>query len=276
MDTKEAPRDRVLRLSKIYYDHRAKYYDLFVQRQRSDPSTSKELDFLEGAFRSDATRHVKCVLDVACGGGRHVVGLAQRGYRCVGYDLSQERVDVAKARVARAGVSVELRTGEASKLAPKGKFDAVLALYILFLLPSDDDVQKCLARIHKQLLPGGVLVCNHFNPFSKGKNYLMEAWRSGHFYSESRAPGIRITEIERLTDLDAVKGVVWSDDMTVIEAPDGRHVFRDKERMRLLTYWDFMRYLRDSGFSSIRSYPDWNLKPRRNPKAEQIVFVARK
>jgi len=64
--------------------------------------------------------------------------------------------------------------------------------------------------------------------------------------------------------------------MSVIEAPDGRHVFRDKERMRLLTYWDFTRYLRDSGFSSIRSYPDWNLKPRRNPKAEQIVFVARK
>jgi len=276
MGSEETSRDKVLHLSKIYYDHRAKYYDLFVQRQRSDPSTTKELDFLEGVFRADATRQVRRVLDIACGGGRHVVGLAQRGFRCVGYDLSRERIDVAKARAVRAGVSVELKTGEASKLAPKGKFDAVLALYILFLLPSDDDLQKCLARIHKQLLPGGVLVCNHFNPFSKGKNYLMEAWRSGHFYSESRAPGIRITEIEGLTDYDAVKGVVWSDDMTVIEAPDGRHVFRDRERMRLLTYWDLKRYLGDSGFKTVRSYPDWNLKPKRKPKAEQIVFVARK
>jgi SAM-dependent methyltransferase len=276
MESGETSRDKVLHSSKSYYDHLAKYYDLFAQRKRSDPSTSKELDFLEGVFKTDATRPVRRVLDVACGGGRHVVGLSQRGYRCVGYDLSQERIAAARARTARAGVSVELKRGDASRLAPGKKFDAVLALYILFLLPSDDDLLKCLAQVHKQLRPGGVLVCNHFNPFFAGKNSLMEYLMSGRNFSESRAPGIRITEIGRLVDFDPVQGVAWNEDTTAIEAPDGRHIFRDRERIRFLTYWDLARYLRDSGFTAIRYYPDWNLKPRTNPKAEQIVFVARR
>jgi 2-polyprenyl-3-methyl-5-hydroxy-6-metoxy-1,4-benzoquinol methylase len=276
MASGETAREKVLRSSENYYGHRARYYDLLVQRRRSDKGTSSELDFLEGVFRADAARPVRRVLDVACGGGRHVVGLAQRGYKCVGYDLSQERIEVAKARAARAAVSVELKRGDASRLGAGGKYDAVLALYILFLLPSDDDLQKCLASIHKQLHPGGVLVCNHFNPFSVSKESLMEHVRSGRIFSESRAPGIRITEIGRITDYDPVQGVSWSEDTTVIEAPDGRHVFRDRERMRFLTHWDLTRYLRDSGFSDIRSYPDWNLKPIRKPKAEQIVFVARR
>jgi 2-polyprenyl-3-methyl-5-hydroxy-6-metoxy-1,4-benzoquinol methylase len=90
-------RNQVLRLSKQYYSRRAYYLDLLSQRRPADKGTSRELSFLEFAFKKKATRRVPQVLDVACGGGRHVVGLAQRGYQCTGQDFTPERVDITKA-----------------------------------------------------------------------------------------------------------------------------------------------------------------------------------
>ncbi len=71
-------RQAVLRSSRSYYANRAYYLDLFAERQRRDPAADRELDILEYAFRTHAQRRVRRVLDVACGGGRHVVGSSGR------------------------------------------------------------------------------------------------------------------------------------------------------------------------------------------------------
>jgi 2-polyprenyl-3-methyl-5-hydroxy-6-metoxy-1,4-benzoquinol methylase len=276
LKSSKAARSQVLRSSERYYSRRAGYYDLLAQRRRSDKETPLEVAFLEHAFRTRATHPVKTVLDIACGGGRHIVGLAQRGYQCTGYDLARERIDAARTRAGRAGVSLELRQGDATKLHPARRFDAVLALYILFLLPSDEDVKRCLVQIHNLLLPGGVVVCNYFNPFPMGESSFTELLKQGRTVEESYAPGIRITEIARLRDYDPVHGVAWIDETTFVEAPDGRHVFRDKERIRFFTYWDLARYLQEAGFKDTWFYPDWKQKPARKPKAKQVVLVARR
>ena len=205
-----------------------------------------------------------------------MVGLAKRGYKCTGYDLTPERVEMAKARAKRAGISVELKQGDATKLPKDRKFDAILALYILFLLPSDEDVKSCLRQIRNSLLPGGIIVCNFYNPFTTGKHWMVDAIRQGHTLDESRVPGIRITEIGRLNHYDPVRGIASIDETTIVEAADGRHLFRDREHFRLLTYWDLTRYLNDTGFKAIEAYSDWDVKPKKKPKAEQIVLVARR
>ncbi len=204
------------------------------------------------------------------------MGLAERGYKCTGYDLTLERVEAAKARARRARVSVELKQGDATNLPRNRKFDAVIALYILFLLPDDEHVKGALRRIRDLLSPRGVLVCNYYNPFTTGKTWLSEVMKRNNRIDEARAPGIRITDIEKLAQFDPVQGVAWVDETSVIEVPKGRHVFRDRERVRLFTYWDLMRYLGDAGFKEIESYPDWEQKQKKKPKAEQVVFVARK
>jgi SAM-dependent methyltransferase len=234
-----------------------------------------ELDFLEYAFRANATRRVSDVLDVACGNGRHVIGLARRGYRCTGQDYTPERVQVAKARVHREGLSVKLSQGDATKLAYENEFDAVLALYILFLLPDDDDVQKCLRKIHRGLRSGGVMICNVFNPISE-QAYMRMGYHEGYHVQETRARGIRCIDMDRVEDFDKVRGVTWWEETSVIEASDGTHVFRDRERTRLFTYWDILHYLQGAGFTEIKCYPDWKIKSPKKPKADWLVFVARK
>lgn len=269
-------REAVLKASRSYYAHRAYYGDILAQHlHRLAETTNRELDFLEHAFHT-ASHPAKDVLDVACGGGRHIVGLAHRGYRCAGQDYTPERVEITKARAKREGVSVTLRQGDATGLNYQNRFDAALALNILFLLPDDDDVLRCLSGIHRALRQGGVLVCNIFNPFYTDKGEFSDLLFRGIHVDEVRASDVRFTSVNRLESFDRIHGVAWIQETSIIEAPDGKHIFRDKERIRLLTYWDILHYLRTAGFTKIECYPDMKAKPPRNPKAEELAFIARK
>jgi len=277
MDNLRSTRDSVLKASRSYYAHRAYYEDLVVQRDpRASKVTKREIDFLEHAFRTHANRPVREVLDVACGGGRHVVGLAHRGYRCTGQDYTPERVEIARARAKREGVSLAVSRGEAAKLKYHNEFDAVIALNILFLLPSDEDVQKCLRQVHRALRRGGVLVCNIDNPFCRANGWLSELLREGSSVGESRVPGIRLASIQRLRSFDPIRGIGWVHETKVIETPEDSHVFRDRERVRLFTFWDLTHYLGEAGFRDIHCLPDWNPRPIKKPQAEELVFVSRK
>jgi SAM-dependent methyltransferase len=272
MSQEQHSRDAVLKASRAYYAHRAYYEDLLDQGASTRARIRRELDFLESIFRAHATHQVKDVLDVACGNGRHIIGLARRGYRCIGSDYTPERVQTAKTRAHREHVSLKLSQGDATKLACENEFDATLALYILFLLPDDGDVQKCLRQIHRSLKPGGIMVCNIFNPLSERNQTHVQKYH----IQKTSARGIRCTDIDSVKDYDRVRGVTWWDETSVIEAPDGTHVFRDHERIRLFTYWETLHYLQTAGFKEIKCYPDWKTKPSRKPRADQLVFVAQK
>jgi SAM-dependent methyltransferase len=278
MDRKENTRKTVLDASRAYYAHLAYYIDLLAQRNRRFAETTKgQLEFIEFAFKTHATHRVRDVLDVACGNGHHIIGLAHRGYHCTGQDYTPERVEIAKDKAKRERVSMKLLQGDATKLKYENAFDGVLALYILFLLPDDDDVLKCLRQTHQALKSGGILICNIGNPYSKRDDwYSLEGIHRGHNFQETRVPGMRYTSIDRVQDFDPVHGVAWWKETSIIEAPDGIHIFRDRERLRLFNYWDILHYLQVAGFKEIKCYPDWKMKPPKKPKAKELVFVSRK
>jgi SAM-dependent methyltransferase len=276
MGREKNTRETVLEASRAYYSHLAYYEDLLAQRASARANTKRELDFLEFAFSAHATRRISEVLDVACGNGRHIVELAHRGYRCTGLDYTPERVHIAKAGAKREGVSVKLSQGDATKLEYQNGFDAGLALYILFLLPNDDDVVNSLRQIHRALRSGGILICNIYNSLYAGKGWFSEVIHKGLHVEEAHARGARITTVCRLHDFDPIHGVAWDQETNIIEAPDGMHIFRDPERLRLFTYWDILRYLQAAGFKEIKCYPDWKIKPPRKPGGERLIFVSRK
>jgi len=272
MDRLENARKTVLKASRAYYAHLGYYEDLLVAE-----TTKRELDFLEFAFRTHATHRVRDVLDVACGSGRHVLGLAHCGYKCTGQDYTPEQVKIAQARAKRERVSMKLLHGDATRLKYEGEFDAVLALRILFLLPDDDSVLTCLRQVHRALKSGGIIVCNIANPFYDGENWFsLKSIQQGHYFNEARFPGMRCISIDRVQDFDPLHGVAWWEETHVIEAPDGVHIFRERERLRLFTYWDILHYLQAAGFKEIKCYPDWKTEPPKKPKAEWLVFVSRK
>jgi SAM-dependent methyltransferase len=190
--------------------------------------------------------------------------------------LHSEQAQITQARAKHEGASIKLLKGNATKLKYESEFDAVLALYILFLLPDDDSVLACLRQIHRALKSGGIMVCNIANPFYKGENWFSLKSIQGHYFREIRVPSMRYISIDRVQDFDPLHGVAWWQETHVIETPDGVHIFRERERLRLLTYWEILYYLQAAGFKEIKCYPDWKTKPPKKPKAEMLIFVSRK
>lgn len=273
MNRLESARKTVLKASRSYYAHLGYYEELTY----AESTNRRELDFFEFAFRTHAAHRVRDVFDVACGSGRHIIGLANRGYKCVGQDYTPEQVQIAKARARREGVSVKLLQGTAMRLKFENKFDAVLAVRILFLLPDDESVLTCLRQVHRSLKSGGIVVCNIANPFFDGENWFsLKSIQQGHYFNEISIPKMRFTSVDQIQDFDPLHGVAWWQETHIIETPEGTNVFREHERLRLLTYWDMLHYLQTTGFKQIKCYPDWETKLRKKPKAEWLVFVSRK
>jgi ubiquinone/menaquinone biosynthesis C-methylase UbiE len=105
------------------------------------------------------------VLDVGCGCGNLVTYLAQRhGCRAEGVDLSKERVEFARHRVAATGEDyqdrVAFRHGSATELPyPSGTFSHVVSQDALFLVP---DKPRSHAETLRVLRPGGIFACTDF------------------------------------------------------------------------------------------------------------------
>ena len=273
MDSSKNARKTTLEASRSYYAQLGYYEEL----TRPESVTKRELDFLEYAFLTHATHKVRDVLDVACGSGRHVLGLAHRGYQCVGQDYTPEQIQTAKARAKHDGLSIKLSQGDATKLKYRNKFDAALALYILFLLPDDDSIQTCLRQIHRALKPGGILVCNTANPYYNGESWFtLKSIHKGYYYNEDHAPNMRFISIDKVKKFDPLHGTAWWQETHIIQTPKTTKIYTEHEHYRLLTYWDTLHHLQTAGFKNNKCHPDWNTKPTKKPKTEWLAFVSQK
>ena len=104
----------------------------------------------------------RTVLDVCCGSGRHLAGLAALGYAVTGVER-----DPAVARAARAVAPRGARVvvGEANRLADlvAGPFGGVVSMWQSFGYGSSDKNAALLGAMAALLEPGGRLVLDVYN-----------------------------------------------------------------------------------------------------------------
>lgn len=94
-------------------------------------------------------------LDLACGEGRNAIWLATLGWDVVGVDFSGVAIERARERAEEAGVTVDLRVGDALTVDETGAFDLVVIAYLQ--LP--DDERRTLLRVAaRALVPGGTFL----------------------------------------------------------------------------------------------------------------------
>lgn len=118
--------------------------------------TTPEMTFTEVNFfeKSLALAPGASILDIPCGGGRHSIELARRGYRVVGFDISKEFLAIARRDAAAAGVAVEWHEGD-MKRPPDGPFDAVYCYGNSFGYLTHGDTVAFLAAVGRCVRPGG-------------------------------------------------------------------------------------------------------------------------
>ncbi|MEU3515158.1 class I SAM-dependent methyltransferase [Streptomyces sp. NPDC006654] len=137
-----------------FYDDLADEYHLIYADW--DAAMRRQGDALDGLIGQDNAS----VLDCSCGIGTQAIGLALRGHRVTGTDLSVR----AAARAAREAAhrNVPLRTAAADmRRLPfsDGRFDAVVcADNALPHLLTEQDVHAALADMRRVLRPAGLLL----------------------------------------------------------------------------------------------------------------------
>jgi ubiquinone/menaquinone biosynthesis C-methylase UbiE len=124
------------------------------------------------------------VLDVGCGCGNFLAGLARRsGCRGVGLDLSGERVAFAREKLAGEDLRVEFHQGSATRMPYADRtFSHVVSQDALCLVP---DKPRSHAEMHRVLRPGGILA---FSDFLQPKEEVSERART-HVYDRVRWKG---------------------------------------------------------------------------------------
>ena len=95
------------------------------------------------------------VLDLACGVGRHAIGMAKLGHRVTGVDFNARYLEIAAADAGAAGVQVEWRAGDMRELGDVRAFDAAYSYFTSFGYFSDDDNERVLAGVARAVRPGG-------------------------------------------------------------------------------------------------------------------------
>jgi 2-polyprenyl-3-methyl-5-hydroxy-6-metoxy-1,4-benzoquinol methylase len=66
------------------------------------------------------------VLDIGCGGGRHVMSFAKEGFNSYGIDFSKTAIDLAKLDAKENNLELNLKTGDILKTKYKKDFFAVI------------------------------------------------------------------------------------------------------------------------------------------------------
>jgi demethylmenaquinone methyltransferase/2-methoxy-6-polyprenyl-1,4-benzoquinol methylase len=119
----------------------------------------------------------KSILELACGTGILTFRLLARnpGARLTGVDITDDYLQVARAKHAQLGGDVEFRLGDAVTVpvADRGPFDAVVSCYI----PKYVDLDRLVAHLTPTVVPGGVLVLHDFTrPRGFVPRVLWRAW----------------------------------------------------------------------------------------------------
>jgi SAM-dependent methyltransferase len=139
--------------ARFYDDLADDYHLIYPDWAASVRRQGVALDALVGRERA-------VVLDCACGIGTQAIGLALRGHRVIGTDLSVRAAARAGREAARWGLNLPTAGADMRRLPfPGGRFDAVVcADNALPHLLTEPDVRAALAEMRRVLRPGGRLL----------------------------------------------------------------------------------------------------------------------
>ena len=122
--------------------------------------TAAETEFIAGML---ALPEGAGVLDLACGFGRHAIGMARRGYRVTGLDFNPHYLEIAAADAAAAGVQVAWRSGDMRELGDAPDYDGVYSFFTSFGYFADEENERVLAAVARVLRPGGRFLLDVMN-----------------------------------------------------------------------------------------------------------------
>jgi SAM-dependent methyltransferase len=184
------------------------------------------------------------IIDVGCGAGRHAIALHERGHQVTGVDLSPRILRIARDNWEERHPGVDGPTwlpGDMRRLAGRGPYDgAILMDHAFGLFDDDADHLRVLSSIADNLVPGGHLVIQVFNPY----------WWCSRPMTRHLAPGTLLADgdVVRSYRMDLARGRL--EDRIVVLRAAGREEL-PVQSLRVWTPVELVSLCRAAGFRRV-------------------------
>jgi SAM-dependent methyltransferase len=136
--------------------------EIFRSREWGKYPPEHVIRFVAGKFYRVPDRKKVHLLEVGCGPGANVWFMAREGFTVSGIDGSSTAIKQADERLAREGLTADLRVGDYSTIPwPDSSFDGVVENVSLYC-NRWDAVKRALCEIRRVLKPGALFLSSFF------------------------------------------------------------------------------------------------------------------
>lgn len=148
------------------------YYNAFNQN-KDYAAEAEQVDVLLKRYGEN----IKKIINYGCGTGKHDLELSKLGYCCMGIDMSQMMIDIAKENIKQ----IDFRVADIRSYEPEEKYDAVISLFhVMSYQNSNEDILAAFRSARRALDNGGV--------------FLFDVWYGPGVLSDR--PTVRVKEVE--------------------------------------------------------------------------------
>jgi SAM-dependent methyltransferase len=252
--------------SRDAYARIAELYDL--EHDSYDDDTDFYVNFVEAVGDP--------VLELGCGSGRLLTGIAEAGYRVTGTDRSEPMLDRARARVEESGLGhlIQLAQGEMGDAdeSQGGPFGvAIIALNGLLHVADPGAQRKVLSSVRKALDPRGMLLIDVLNPTPEtlrsldhalsheGVWYMTDGTRVDKFAARRVAAAAQTIATELWYDLTGADGSI----RRIATSMPMRYLHRSELELMLEL----------AGFAEWQVYGGYDLEPF-GDQSERLIVAA--
>lgn len=260
-----------------FYSRRRLNVEIYAARTAGLPVVEGDAEF----YAELARLAPGPTLELGCGTGRLLIPLAREGMNVTGLDRSKAMLAEAKRQLKREPKAVRQRvalvSGDMTDFALEGQFGLIFVAFRSFMMLDTAAAQrKCLERIHRHLLPGGIVAIDVFDPIlgrlEPGKKSRKWALLNEVIHPET----LNVVRIEVAGRANDPVEQVFEETWRFTEVGPKKVLRREKEVLRMRwTYRNEMRYLLElTGFGGIREYSDYHKSPPAYGKEQ--IWVAKK
>ena len=200
-------------------------------RPMSDAQVRREVDFIEESLEFAAGAEL---LDLACGGGRHAVDLAARGYVVTGVDYSPDQLESANALALRCKSAAGFSRVDMRELEYEEAFDGVISWNASFGYFEEDKNVDVLRRVYRALRPGGIFLIDVAN-----RDYAMNEAPSSEWFEGNECVCMDEMEMDAITSRLRVRRTVM---------PDAGGMLNCYYTIRLYSLHELGKLLHSAGF----------------------------
>jgi SAM-dependent methyltransferase len=230
----------------------------------------EELDY----WAAHAARSGGPVLELACGSGKVLIPLLERGFDISGVDTSEPMLERCRAMGAARNVTPTLVRQSVTALDLPREYGLIFGNSgFLSLFVEDDDVRATLAAARRHLKPGGTLVCSFEQVTEETRRWCER--RGGWTGDDFRAPdGTVYAHRTSHRDCSSVPNT-WACLLIIEKYVDGRLVATEANQRagRVFCVEEVLRLFEEAGLEGPRAFNGFTDDPATDD-VKMITVVA--